>query len=74
MKQAVIAPSMLCLLYPLEGEIEGYSRAQFHDDLVDECEKDIRKCFEGCLHPSSPKMYDLSDSDAAYSRCPQSIC
>lgn len=50
MKQAVIAPSMLCLLYPLEGEIEGYSREQFLDDLVDECEKDIRKCFKGCFH------------------------
>ncbi len=46
MKQAVIAPSMLSLLYPLDGEIEGYSREQFLDDLVDECEKDIRKAFE----------------------------
>ena len=45
-KQAVIAPSMLMLLYPLEDEIEGYSREQFLDDLVDECEKDIRKCFD----------------------------
>jgi len=45
-KQAVIAPSMLMLLYPLEEEIEGYSREQFLDDLVDECEKDIRKCFD----------------------------
>jgi methionine synthase II (cobalamin-independent) len=45
-KQAVIAPSMLMLLYPLEGEIEGYSRDQFLADLVDECEKDIRQCFD----------------------------
>ncbi|KAL5497783.1 hypothetical protein ACEPAH_2714 [Sanghuangporus vaninii] len=45
MKQAVIAPSMLSLLYPLEGEIPGYSREQFHSDLIDECEKDIRKAF-----------------------------
>lgn len=45
MKQAVIAPSMLSLLYPLDGEIEGYSREQFLDDLCDECEKDIRQCF-----------------------------
>src|ERR1700760_1709572 len=44
-KQAVIAPSMLMLLYPLEGEIEGYSREQFLDDLCDEVEKDIRQCF-----------------------------
>ncbi|KAF8533278.1 hypothetical protein BDD12DRAFT_899776 [Trichophaea hybrida] len=46
LKQAVIAPSMLYLLYPLEGEIEGYSKEAFVQDLVDECEKDIRKCFE----------------------------
>ncbi len=45
-KQAVIAPSMLMLLYPLHEEIEGYSREQFLSDLVDECEKDIRKCFD----------------------------
>ena len=45
-KQAVIAPSMLMLLYPLEEEIEGYSREQFLDDLCDEVEKDIRQCFE----------------------------
>jgi methionine synthase II (cobalamin-independent) len=44
-KQAVIAPSMLMLLYPLEGEVEGYSRDQFLDDLCDEVEKDIRQCF-----------------------------
>ena len=37
---------MLMLLYPLEGEIEGYSRDQFLDDLCDECEKDIRGCFD----------------------------
>ena len=46
LKQAVIAPSMLYLLYPLDGEIEGYTREQFAEDLVNECEKDIRKCFE----------------------------
>lgn len=45
MKQAVIAPSMLCLLYPLDGEVPGYSRDQFLQDLCDECERDIRKCF-----------------------------
>jgi len=45
MKQAVIAPSMLSLLYPLEGEVPGYSREQFLEDLADECEKDIRQCF-----------------------------
>src|SRR3954453_303451 len=45
-KQAVIAPSMLMLLYPLEGELEGYPRQQFLDDLCDEVEKDIRGCFD----------------------------
>ena len=45
-KQAVIAPSMLMLLYPLEEEIDGYTRDQFLDDLCDEVEKDIRQCFE----------------------------
>jgi methionine synthase II (cobalamin-independent) len=45
MKQAVIAPSMLALLYPLDTELPGYTREQFETDLVDECEKDIRAAF-----------------------------
>jgi len=45
MKQAVIAPSMLSLLLPLDVELPDYSREQFESDLVDECEKDIRKAF-----------------------------
>ena len=45
-KQAVIAPSMMMLLYPLDGEVSGYSRDAFLSDCVDECEKDIRKCFQ----------------------------
>ncbi len=45
LKQAVIAPSMLSLLYPLDEELPGYSREQFLSDLIDEAEKDIRKCF-----------------------------
>ena len=45
LKQAVIAPSMLALLYPLDDEVPGYTREQFLADLCDECEKDIRKCF-----------------------------
>jgi methionine synthase II (cobalamin-independent) len=44
-KQAVIAPSMLMLLHPLEGELPGYSRDEFLSDLCDEVEKDIRQCF-----------------------------
>jgi len=46
MKQAVIAPSMLALLYPLKEEIDGYSREDFEADLIDECEKDIRQAFD----------------------------
>ncbi|MGH4014190.1 MAG: 5-methyltetrahydropteroyltriglutamate--homocysteine methyltransferase [Pseudonocardiaceae bacterium] len=45
MKQAVIAPSMLALLYPLNDEVPGYSRAEFEADIVNECEKDIRQAF-----------------------------
>ena len=45
MKQAVIAPSMLSLLYPLDGEIDGFPREQFLSDLCDEAEKDIRQAF-----------------------------
>jgi methionine synthase II (cobalamin-independent) len=45
MKQAVIAPSMLALLYPLSTDVPGYSRDEFEADLVDECEKDIRQAF-----------------------------
>jgi methionine synthase II (cobalamin-independent) len=46
MKQAVIAPSMLALLYPLKDPVEGYSREQFEEDIVQECVTDIRKAFE----------------------------
>lgn len=44
-KQAVISPSMMMLLYPLDGEVDGYPREQFLSDCVDEAEKDIRQCF-----------------------------
>src|SRR5437764_4338396 len=45
-KQAVISPSMTMLPYPLDGEIDGYSREQFLMDCVNEAEKDIRQCFD----------------------------
>lgn len=45
MKQAVIAPSMLALLYPLREPVEGYSREEFEAALIDECEQDIRQAF-----------------------------
>ncbi len=46
LKQAVIAPSMLALLYPLDEDVPGYKRDRFLEDLCDECEKDIRQCFD----------------------------
>jgi 5-methyltetrahydropteroyltriglutamate--homocysteine methyltransferase len=45
MKQAVISPSALSLMYPAEG-IPGYSREAFIDDLLGEHEKEIRRCFD----------------------------
>ncbi len=48
-KQAVIAPSALSLLYP-EGGIDGYSRDAFIADLADEAEADIRGCLEKGAH------------------------
>ena len=45
MKQAVIAPSMMLLLYPLTQDLPDYTREQFEDDIVAECEKDIRQAF-----------------------------
>ncbi len=48
-KQAVIAASVLSLLYPQDG-IEGYSRDAFVEDLVAECEKDIRGSLDAGAH------------------------
>ncbi|MDQ3420111.1 MAG: 5-methyltetrahydropteroyltriglutamate--homocysteine methyltransferase [Acidobacteriota bacterium] len=45
LKQAVISPSALSLMYPAEG-IPGYTRGQFIDDLLLEHETEIRRCFE----------------------------
>lgn len=44
LKQAIISPSALSLMYPPE-EIPGYSRAEFLDDLLREHETEIRRCF-----------------------------
>jgi 5-methyltetrahydropteroyltriglutamate--homocysteine methyltransferase len=44
-KQAVISPSALSLMYPAE-EIEGYSRQEFLDDLLREHETEIRDCLK----------------------------
>jgi 5-methyltetrahydropteroyltriglutamate--homocysteine methyltransferase len=48
-KQAVIAPSALSLLYPADG-IDGYPREQFLADLADEAEADIRGCLDAGAH------------------------
>jgi methionine synthase II (cobalamin-independent) len=48
-KQAVIAPSALSLLYPAGG-IDSYPSKAFLDDLADEAEADIRGCLEAGAH------------------------
>jgi 5-methyltetrahydropteroyltriglutamate--homocysteine methyltransferase len=45
LKQAVISPSALSLMYPAE-EIPGYSRDEFIDDLLREHETEIRRCLK----------------------------
>jgi methionine synthase II (cobalamin-independent) len=42
-KQAVISPSALSLMYPAD-EIRGHPREQFIDDLLGEHETEIRRC------------------------------
>ncbi len=42
-KQAVISPSALSLMYPPD-EIRGYSRTEFIDDLLREHETEVRAC------------------------------
>ena len=48
-KQAVIAPSALSLIYPTDG-IAGYSGEEFLTDLVNESETDIRRCLDAGAH------------------------
>jgi 5-methyltetrahydropteroyltriglutamate--homocysteine methyltransferase len=48
-KQAVISPSALSLLYPAEP-IRDYSREQFIDDLLNEHETEIRRCLKKGAH------------------------
>jgi 5-methyltetrahydropteroyltriglutamate--homocysteine methyltransferase len=44
-KQAVISPSALSLMYPAEG-LKGYSREEFIDDLIREHETEVRRCLQ----------------------------
>ncbi|CAF0872831.1 unnamed protein product [Adineta steineri] len=48
-KQAVISPSALSMVYPV-ATIKGYSHDQFLTDLINESEKDIRLCLEKGAH------------------------
>ena len=48
-KQAVIAPSALSLLYPAGG-VDGYSRDRFLADLADQAEADIRGALDAGAH------------------------
>jgi 5-methyltetrahydropteroyltriglutamate--homocysteine methyltransferase len=45
LKQAVISPSALSLLYP-PGGIPGYAREEFIDDLLREHETEVRRCLQ----------------------------
>lgn len=48
-KQAVISPSALSLMYPAEG-IPGYARSDFIDDLLYEHETEVRRCLQKGAH------------------------
>jgi 5-methyltetrahydropteroyltriglutamate--homocysteine methyltransferase len=48
-KQAVISPSALSLMYPAEG-LPGYTREQFIDDLLREHETEVRRCLDKGAH------------------------
>jgi 5-methyltetrahydropteroyltriglutamate--homocysteine methyltransferase len=48
-KQAVISPSALSLMYPAEG-LPGYSREEFIDDLLGEHETEVRRCLDKGAH------------------------
>jgi 5-methyltetrahydropteroyltriglutamate--homocysteine methyltransferase len=48
-KQAVISPSALSLMYPAES-IASYSREQFIADLLNEHETEIRRCLKKGAH------------------------
>ena len=48
-KQAVISPSALSLMYPAEG-LPDYSRDEFIDDLLREHETEVRRCLQKGAH------------------------
>lgn len=48
-KQAVIAPSAISLMYPADG-VKGYSREEFIHDTLNEHEVEVRRCLEKGAH------------------------
>jgi hypothetical protein len=66
LKQAVISPSALSLVYPGE-DIPGYSRQEFIDDLLREHETEIRRCFGKRAHKVqidfTPQFVLVAESD-----------
>jgi 5-methyltetrahydropteroyltriglutamate--homocysteine methyltransferase len=48
-KQAVISPSALSLMYP-PTELHGYTRDEFIDDLLREHETEVRRCLKKGAH------------------------
>ena len=63
-KQAIISPSALSLMYPAEN-LPGYSREEFINDLLGEHEKEIR----GCLAKGAHKVQiDFTEGRLAVSR------
>ncbi|MEV4430156.1 5-methyltetrahydropteroyltriglutamate--homocysteine methyltransferase [Streptomyces sp. NPDC049602] len=48
-KQSVVAPSALSLLYPAQG-IDGYTRQAFLEDVVAQSEAEIRACLDAGAH------------------------
>jgi 5-methyltetrahydropteroyltriglutamate--homocysteine methyltransferase len=49
LKQAIISPSALSLMYPPDG-LPGYPREAFIDDLLHEHETEIRRCLQRGAH------------------------
>lgn len=49
LKQAVISPSALSLMYPADG-LPAYSREEFIHDLIAEHEREVRRCLQKGAH------------------------
>jgi 5-methyltetrahydropteroyltriglutamate--homocysteine methyltransferase len=60
-KQAIVAPSAMTLLYPRDG-IRGYSREAFLADVASEAETDIRRCV---AHGAYKVQLDITEARLA---------